>query len=66
MVSSRSGLVDSSATWAPISSSIRRTYFTALPGRSFQLRAPWVVSVHPYSSSYTGTAAAWSFRPEGR
>ena len=43
MVSSRCGLVESSATGAPISSSMRRTYFTALAGRSRQDRAPWVV-----------------------
>ena len=46
-VSSRSGLVDNSATGAPISSSTRRMYFTAAAGRSAQLRAPRVLSDHP-------------------
>ena len=36
MVSSRCGLVETIAAGAPISSSTRRTYFTALAGRSFQ------------------------------
>ncbi len=40
IVSSRSGLVESSATGAPISSSMRRTYLIACAGRSAQERAP--------------------------
>ena len=40
MVSSRSGLVLSSVTGVFVSSSTRRIYFTALAGRSAQLRAP--------------------------
>ena len=47
MVSWRSGLVDSSATGAPISSSMRRMYLTAVAGRSAQERAPWVLSDQP-------------------
>src|SRR5262249_25843507 len=47
MVSSRSGLVESRATGAPISSSIRRTYLIALAGRSAQLRAPRVELFQP-------------------
>ena len=43
-VSSRSGLVDSSATGAPISSSSRRMYLIAVAGRSAQERAPRVLS----------------------
>ena len=42
MVSSRSGLVDSSVTGHSISSSMWRTYFTACAGSSAQLRAPRV------------------------
>ena len=42
-MSSRSGLVESSATGASINSSIRRTYFIACAGRSAQERAPAVV-----------------------
>ena len=42
MVSSRSGLVDRSATGHSISSSIWRTYFTAWAGRSAHERAPAV------------------------
>ena len=45
IVSSRSGLVDSNATGASISSSIRRTYLIACAGRSAQERAPPVVLV---------------------
>ena len=40
MVSSRSGLVDSSVTGVRVSSSTRLIYFTALAGSSAQLRAP--------------------------
>ncbi len=40
MVSSRSGLVEKSATGIPVSSSRRRIYLTALAGNSAQLRAP--------------------------
>ena len=47
MVSSRSGLVDSRATGASISSSMRRTYFTAAAGRSLKVRAPSVLSDQP-------------------
>ena len=47
MVSSRSGLVDSSVTGASTSSSMRRTYFTACAGRSAQLRAPRVEPDQP-------------------
>ncbi len=49
MVSSRSGLVDRSATGAPISSSTWRTYLIACAGRSAQLRAPTVDSFQPSS-----------------
>src|SRR6185312_3565267 len=51
MVSSRSGLVDSIATGAPISSSIYRTYLTACAGSSDQLRAPAVVPDQPSKDS---------------
>ena len=47
MVSSRSGLVDSSATGQPTSSSIRRTYLIACAGSSAQERAPAVGSCQP-------------------
>ena len=47
MVSSRSGLVESSVTGHSISSSMWRTYFTACAGRSAQLRAPRVDCVQP-------------------
>ena len=47
MVSSRFGLVDSSATGAPISSSRRRTYLMHWAGSSAQERAPRVDSVQP-------------------
>ena len=39
------------ATGQPISSSMRRTYFTAAPGRSAQLRAPSVDCDQPSTSS---------------
>ena len=42
IVSSRSGLVDSSVTGHSISSSMWRTYFTACAGSSLHLRAPFV------------------------
>ena len=51
MVSSRSGLVDRSVTGASISSSMRLTYLTAVAGKSAQLRAPRVLSVHPSTVS---------------
>ena len=66
MVSSRWGLVESSATEAPISSSIRRTYFTAAAGRSRKLRAPWVLEFQPSMTSYIGVMALWAFSPAGR
>ena len=47
IVSSRSGLVDSSVTGHSISSSMWRTYFTACAGSSAQLRAPRVDCVQP-------------------
>ena len=47
IVSSRSGLVESMATGASISSSIRRMYLIAVAGRSIQLRAPRVDSGQP-------------------
>jgi len=47
IVSSRSGLVDKSATGASMSSSICRIYFIAFPGSSDQERAPRVLSDHP-------------------
>ena len=47
IVSSRSGLVESSVTGASTSSSIRRTYFTACAGRSAQERAPRVEPDQP-------------------
>jgi len=47
IVSSRSGLVDSSVTGASTSSSMRRTYFTACAGRSAQERAPRVEPAQP-------------------
>src|ERR1700730_272139 len=50
-VSSRSGLVDSIATGAPISSSGRRMYLIAVAGRSAQDRAPRVLSPHPSALS---------------
>ena len=51
IVSSRSGDVDSSATGQRISSSTRRTYFTALAGNCTQERAPLVLSVQPSNVS---------------
>ena len=51
MVSSRSGLVESSVTGASTSSSMRRTYFTAAAGSSAQLRAPRVEAVQPSITS---------------
>src|SRR5204862_7775361 len=51
IVSSRSGLVDSIATGAPISSSRRRMYLIAVAGRSAQERAPRVLSVQPSAVS---------------
>jgi hypothetical protein len=51
MVSSRSGLVESSDTGHSTSSSRRLTYFTALAGSWAKLRAPRVLSAHPSSSS---------------
>ena len=51
IVSSRSGLVDSSVTGASTSSSIRRTYLTACAGRSAQERAPRVEPVQPSITS---------------
>ena len=50
-VSSRSGLVESSATGASISSSTRRMYFTASAGSPAQLRAPRVLADQPASDS---------------
>ena len=47
MVSSRSGLVESSATGHWINSSMVLTYFTACAGRLLQLRAPRVDCVQP-------------------
>ena len=47
MVSSRLGLVESSATGASISSSSRRTYLMHWAGSSAQERAPRVDSVQP-------------------
>ena len=46
-MSSRSGLVESIATGASISSSMRRMYFTAVAGRSAHERAPRVLSCQP-------------------
>ena len=51
MVSSRSGLVLTSATGQRISSSMRRTYLIACAGKSAQLRAPAVVPSQPSISS---------------
>ncbi len=51
MVSSRSGLVETSATGVSISSCTRLMYLIALAGRSAQLRAPAVLSLQPSSSS---------------
>src|SRR5882672_4394279 len=46
-VSSRSGLVESRATGASMSSSMRRIYLIEVAGRSAQLRAPRVDSAQP-------------------
>ena len=51
IVSSRSGEVDSSATGQSINSSILRTYFIALAGKSAQDLAPSVLSSQPDISS---------------
>ena len=51
IVSSRSGLVDSSATGQPINSSIRRTYLTAAPGNWAHERAFAVTSLQPSAVS---------------
>ncbi len=48
MVSSRLGLVERSATGAPISSSSRRTYLMHCAGSSAQERAPRVDCVQPF------------------
>jgi len=48
---SRSGEVETSAMGAPISSSMRRTYFTACAGSSAQERAPAVDWLQPSTSS---------------
>src|SRR5262245_43479888 len=66
MVSSRSGLVERSATGASISSSMRRMYLIAVAGSCAQERAPLVDSRQPSSVSYTGWAAACSAAPWGR
>ncbi len=50
-VSSRSGLVESSATGASISSSSRRMYLIAVAGKSAQERAPRVLSRQPAALS---------------
>src|SRR5262249_46704585 len=47
IVSSRSGLVESRATGAPINSSTRRIYLIAAAGSSAHERAPRVDSRHP-------------------
>ncbi len=47
IVSSRSGLVDSSVTGASTNSSMRRTYLIACAGKSAQDRAPRVESRQP-------------------
>src|SRR5258708_3111333 len=51
MVSSRSGLVESSATGAPINSSTRLIYLIAVAGSSAQERAPRVDPLHPSNVS---------------
>ena len=51
IVSARSGLVDSIATGASISSSMRLTYLMQCEGNCAQLRAPCVESVQPGSVS---------------
>jgi hypothetical protein len=51
MVSSRSGLVDTSATGVSISSCTRWIYLIACAGRSAHERAPAVVSLQPSISS---------------
>lgn len=51
MVSSRSGLVDSSATGQPINSSTCRTYLIAAAGSSAHVLAPWVEHFQPSNSS---------------
>lgn len=51
IVSSRSGLVESSATGHSTNSSRRLTYFTAWAGSWAKLRAPLVLSDQPSSSS---------------
>jgi hypothetical protein len=50
-VSSRSGLVDSIATGASISSSSRRMYLIAVAGSCAQERAPRVLSCQPSATS---------------
>ena len=50
-MSSRSGLVEISATGVSISSWTRWTYLIACAGKSAQLRAPAVVSRQPSISS---------------
>ncbi len=47
ITSSRSGLVETSATGVSMSSAIRFTYLTASAGRSLQERAPTVDPFHP-------------------
>ncbi len=47
IVSSRSGLVESSVTGDSVNSSMRRTYFTAAAGKSAQDRAPRVEALQP-------------------
>ena len=57
IVSSRSGLVESSATGAPINSSTRRTYLMALAGSAAQDREDCL----DYHGGYPGGAGAEYF-----
>ena len=58
-MSSRSGLVDSSATGAPISSSIRRIYLIAVAGSSAHERAPRVLSPNAIGKPNMAALVEW-------
>src|SRR5262249_151956 len=66
IVSSRSGLVESSATGAPISSSTRRIYLIAVAGNCAQERAPPVDCAHPSKVSDAGVSFACSLTSGGK
>ena len=65
-MSSRSGLVETSATGQRINSSMRRTYLIARAGKSAQLRAPRVEPVYETIEGWRGSTAgarSWAGLP---